>query len=85
MQLRGRKRSTAAAIAVIGSLLGGAVAAAPPGTLTAPSVPDVPTRAPGGGAAAPAANGTVGPVLDPGADTPGRPRTGPPCGPGRSR
>ncbi|WP_405830145.1 beta-N-acetylglucosaminidase domain-containing protein [Streptomyces sp. NBC_00105] len=77
MQLRGRKRSTAAAIAVIGSLLGGAVAAAPPGTLTAPSVPDVPTRAPGGGAAAPAANGTVGPVLDPGADTPRTATDGP--------
>ncbi|MFE6838974.1 beta-N-acetylglucosaminidase domain-containing protein [Streptomyces sp. NPDC057705] len=77
MQLRGRKRSTAAAIAVIGSLLGGAVAAAPPGTLTAPSAPDVPTLAPGGGGAAPAANGGVGPVLDPGADTPRTAADGP--------
>ncbi|MFF4431976.1 beta-N-acetylglucosaminidase domain-containing protein [Streptomyces sp. NPDC001513] len=75
MQLRGRKRSTAAAIAVIGSLLGGAVAAGPPGTLTAPSAPDSPPLAAGGGGASAAgasagANGAVGPVLDPGADTP---------------
>ncbi|MDX3532787.1 beta-N-acetylglucosaminidase domain-containing protein [Streptomyces sp. MB09-01] len=77
MQLRGRKRSTAAAIAVIGSLLGGAVAAAPPGTLTAPSAPDTPTRTPAGGGAAVGANGTVGPVLDPGADTPRAASEGP--------
>ncbi|MFI1281459.1 beta-N-acetylglucosaminidase domain-containing protein [Streptomyces sp. NPDC020858] len=83
MQLRGRKRSTAAAVAVIGSLLGGAVSAAPPGTLAAPSAPDAPTRAPAGGGAvatganAAGANGTVGPVLDPGADTPRTAADGP--------
>ncbi|MEU9160160.1 beta-N-acetylglucosaminidase domain-containing protein [Streptomyces sp. NPDC048424] len=81
MQLRGRKRSTAAAIAVIGSLLGGAVAAAPPGTLTAPSAPDSPPLAPGGGGAtagsAVGANGAAGPVLDPGADTPRTAADGP--------
>ncbi|MFD8883290.1 beta-N-acetylglucosaminidase domain-containing protein [Streptomyces erythrochromogenes] len=81
MQLRGRKRSTAAAMAVIGSLLGGAVASAPPGFLAGPSAPDGPTAAPGtagaAGAAGVGANGTVGPVLDPGADTPRSAAEGP--------
>ncbi|MFJ2594655.1 beta-N-acetylglucosaminidase domain-containing protein [Streptomyces erythrochromogenes] len=81
MQLRGRKRSTAAAIAVIGSLLGGAVASAPLGFLASPSLPDGPTAAPGtagaAGAAGVGANGTVGPVLDPGADTPRSAAEGP--------
>ncbi|THA77236.1 beta-N-acetylglucosaminidase domain-containing protein [Streptomyces sp. A0592] len=81
MQLRGRKRSTAAAIAVIGSLLGGAVASAPLGFLASPSLPDGPTTAPGAagaaGAAGVGANGTVGPVLDPGADTPRSAAEGP--------
>ncbi|MEV7583115.1 beta-N-acetylglucosaminidase domain-containing protein [Streptomyces erythrochromogenes] len=81
MQLRGRKRSTAAAIAVIGSLLGGAVASAPLGFLASPSLPDGTTGAPGTSGAAGAggvgANGTVGPVLDPGADTPRSAAEGP--------
>ncbi|MFJ9547928.1 beta-N-acetylglucosaminidase domain-containing protein [Streptomyces erythrochromogenes] len=81
MQLRGRKRSTAAAIAVIGSLLGGAVASAPLGFLASPSLPDGPTAAPGTAGAAGAggvgANGAVGPVLDPGADTPRSAAEGP--------
>ncbi|MFJ3974766.1 beta-N-acetylglucosaminidase domain-containing protein [Streptomyces sp. NPDC090021] len=81
MQLRGRKRSTAAAIAVIGSLLGGAVASAPLGFLASPSLPDGPTTTPGAGGAAGAAgvgaNGTVGPVLDPGGDTPRSASEGP--------
>ncbi|MFE7182466.1 beta-N-acetylglucosaminidase domain-containing protein [Streptomyces erythrochromogenes] len=81
MQLRGRKRSTAAAIAVIGSLLGGAVASAPLGFLASPSLPDGTTGAPGTAGAAGAggvgANGTVGPVLDPGADTPRSAAEGP--------
>ncbi|MFG2338995.1 beta-N-acetylglucosaminidase domain-containing protein [Streptomyces yangpuensis] len=78
MQLRGRKRSTAAAIAVIGSLLGGAVASAPLGFLASPSLPDGPTSTPGAaGAAGVGANGTVGPVLDPGGDTPRSAAEGP--------
>ncbi|MEU9373026.1 beta-N-acetylglucosaminidase domain-containing protein [Streptomyces sp. NPDC048255] len=70
MQLRGRKRTTAAAVAVIGSLLGGAVAAAPPGALAAPSVPagPAPDQAPATAA---------GPLLDPGADTPRSAAEGP--------
>lgn len=70
MQLRGRKRATAAAVAVIGSLLGGAVAAAPPGVLAAPS-------APAGPAGEPAPAGAPGPVLDPGADIPRAAAEGP--------
>ncbi|MBZ9595916.1 beta-N-acetylglucosaminidase domain-containing protein [Streptomyces erythrochromogenes] len=78
MQLRGRKRSTAAAIAVIGSLLGGAVASAPLGFLASPSLPDGPSTAPGAaGASGVGANGAVGPVLDPGADTPRSASEGP--------
>ncbi|MFD9084623.1 beta-N-acetylglucosaminidase domain-containing protein [Streptomyces erythrochromogenes] len=81
MQLTGRKRSTAAAIAVIGSLLGGAVASAPLGFLASPSLPDGTTAAPGtagaAGASGVGANGTVGPVLDPGADTPRSAAEGP--------
>ncbi|MFG2994019.1 beta-N-acetylglucosaminidase domain-containing protein [Streptomyces sp. NPDC048257] len=76
MQLRGRRRTTAAAVAVIGSLLGGAVSAAPPGALTAPSAPDGPVRTPPPGAAAPGAV-LAGPVLDPGADTPRAASEGP--------
>ncbi|MEU2389716.1 hypothetical protein ABZ607_03465, partial [Streptomyces sp. NPDC007369] len=40
MQLKGRKRTTAAAIAVIGALVGGAVVAGPLGSLVASSAPD---------------------------------------------
>lgn len=61
MQLRGRKRATAAAVAVIGSLLGGAVAAAPRGALAAPSAPAVPDAR----ATDPASGAAAGPVLDP--------------------
>lgn len=61
MQLRGRKRATAAAIAVIGSLLGGAVAAAPRGAAAAPYAP----AAPGNPATDPSYGAADGPVLDP--------------------
>ncbi|MFD9412535.1 beta-N-acetylglucosaminidase domain-containing protein [Streptomyces sp. NPDC059989] len=71
MQLRGRKRATAAAVAVIGTLLGGAVAAAPPGAFAAPSAPTAPD-----GPAQDPAPGTV-PVSDPGADTPRTAAEGP--------
>ncbi|MFE0011821.1 ATPase, partial [Streptomyces erythrochromogenes] len=78
MQLRGRKRSTAAAMAVIGSLLGGAVASAPPGFLAGPSAPDGPTAAPGtagaGGGAGGGGLAAPGPPRVPGAATP---RAGP--------
>lgn len=47
MQLRGRKRTTAAAMAVIGALLGGAVSSAPTGTLAIGSAPAGPDREPG--------------------------------------
>ncbi|MBT2482556.1 beta-N-acetylglucosaminidase domain-containing protein [Streptomyces sp. ISL-94] len=75
MQLRGRKRATAAAVAVIGTLLGGAVAAAPPGAFAAPSAP----AAPGGPAQdpAPGTGPAPGPVPDPGADTPRTAAEGP--------
>ncbi|MGR4879008.1 beta-N-acetylglucosaminidase domain-containing protein [Streptomyces sp. LARHCF249] len=72
MQLRGRKRATAAAVAVIGSLLGGAVAAAPRGVSAAPFVP----AAPGTPAVDPAF-GAAGPVLDPRADAVRSPAEGP--------
>lgn len=65
MQLRGRKRAAAAAVAVIGALLGGAVAASPRGAATVSSPP----AAPGTGATDPAA-GAGGPVLDPRAEPP---------------
>lgn len=61
MQLRGRKRATAAAIAVIGSLLGGAVAAAPRGAAAAPYAP----AAPGSPATDPSSGAVGGPALDP--------------------
>ncbi|MGW0390814.1 beta-N-acetylglucosaminidase domain-containing protein [Streptomyces sp. NPDC003042] len=67
VQLRGRKRATAAAVAVIGTLLGGAVASGPPGAVAAPSAP-APT-APEGPAAVP--------VLDPGSDAPRSAAQGP--------
>ncbi|MFD4245555.1 beta-N-acetylglucosaminidase domain-containing protein [Streptomyces sp. NPDC058525] len=73
MQLRGRKRATAAAVAVIGSLLGGAVAAAPRGAFAVPSVP----AAPGTPATDPASGAAGGPALDPRADTPRGPAEGP--------
>ncbi|WP_405709349.1 beta-N-acetylglucosaminidase domain-containing protein [Streptomyces xanthophaeus] len=73
MQLRGRQRTTAAAVAVIGSLLGGAVAAAPPGALAAPSAP----AGTAGAATDPAGATAAGPLLDPGADTPRSPAEGP--------
>lgn len=42
MQLRGSKRATAAAVAVIGTLLGGSVVAGPPGAFAAPNSPSAP-------------------------------------------
>ncbi|MFC9295865.1 beta-N-acetylglucosaminidase domain-containing protein [Streptomyces sp. NPDC057011] len=89
MQLRGRKRATAAAIAVIGTLLGGGVAALNPGVFAALSAPDGPggtagsgspggsARTPAAGSAATAALGSSGPVPDPGADFPRTPAEGP--------
>ncbi|MFD7263850.1 beta-N-acetylglucosaminidase domain-containing protein [Streptomyces sp. NPDC059874] len=78
MQLRGRKRTTAAAVAVIGSLLGGAVSSSPAGTFAIASGPTGPDREPnavaGAGASAelvldPAANpargATEGPAVWP--------------------
>ncbi|MER7463513.1 beta-N-acetylglucosaminidase domain-containing protein [Streptomyces sp. NPDC097981] len=86
MQLRGRKRTTAAAVAVIGTLLGGGVFAGPPAALAAPGAPAVPGPDPSAGPAAgpgsdpaagqAAAPGT-GPVLDPGSDTPRTAAEGP--------
>ncbi|MEU5805641.1 beta-N-acetylglucosaminidase domain-containing protein [Streptomyces sp. NPDC047718] len=76
MQLKGRKRTTAAAIAVIGALVGGAVVAGPLGSLVASSAPDAaggpgPGVGTGGGAAAAPAGApsgaAAGPLLDPGA------------------
>lgn len=65
MQLRGRKRSTAAAVAVIGSLLGGAVAATPQGITSTPKTSGTPR--PDGGSAAASAPVPL-PLLDPGSD-----------------
>ncbi|MFD8980813.1 beta-N-acetylglucosaminidase domain-containing protein [Streptomyces sp. NPDC059564] len=65
MQLRGRKRSTAAAVAVIGSLLGGAVAATPQGITATPKTSGTP-RSDGGSAAASVP--VPVPLLDPGSD-----------------
>ncbi|MFD3807742.1 beta-N-acetylglucosaminidase domain-containing protein [Streptomyces sp. NPDC058619] len=76
MQLRGRKRATAAAVAVIGTLLGGAGAAAPPAALAVAGAPEGPAREPApaagrGAAAAPAtaaAPASASPAADPGAE-----------------
>lgn len=57
MQLRGSKRATAAAVAVIGTLLGGSVVVGPPGAFAAPSTP-----AP---ALDPSAVSIAAPALDP--------------------
>ncbi|WUD81371.1 beta-N-acetylglucosaminidase domain-containing protein [Streptomyces sp. NBC_00503] len=77
MQLRGNKRATAAAVAVIGTLLGGSVAVGPPGAFAAPSTPSpaldpsaVSIAAPGSAPALDPVPAPV-PVLEPGAD-PGR-------------
>lgn len=94
MQLRGKKRATAAAIAVMGTLLGGATASGPQvmsASPSAPDTPDTPPSTPGAGTAAangaaPASSGvSPGPVLDPGSDTRGPPPTDRPCGRARSR
>ncbi|MET8752159.1 beta-N-acetylglucosaminidase domain-containing protein [Streptomyces sp. NPDC004667] len=74
MQLRGRKRSTAAAVAVMGSLLGGAVAATPQGITATPKTSGTPR--PDGGAAAASAAVPV-PLLDPGSDPPRTAAEGP--------
>ncbi|MCZ4084233.1 glycoside hydrolase family 20 zincin-like fold domain-containing protein, partial [Streptomyces antarcticus] len=79
MQLRGRKRATAAAVAVIGTLLGGAVADAPPGAFAVAGAPVGPAREPApaagrgaaaapAGAAAPVAVADPAAVADPGAE-----------------
>ncbi|KPI00348.1 Beta-N-acetylhexosaminidase [Actinobacteria bacterium OV450] len=89
MQLRGRKRTTAAAVAVIGTLLGGGVFVMAPSAFELPGSPAVPGPDHGSGAAAGAggsrttgpasatAAGGAGPVLDPGADTPRAASEGP--------
>ncbi|MEU9035535.1 beta-N-acetylglucosaminidase domain-containing protein [Streptomyces sp. NPDC048352] len=74
MQLRGRKRTTAAAVAVIGTLLGGAVASAPPRITAAPGTSGSPR--PDSGSAPVYASG-LGPVLDPGSDVPRAASEGP--------
>lgn len=56
MQLRGSKRATAAAVAVIGTLLGGSVVVGPPGAFAAPASPSAPAPELGPG---------LGPALDP--------------------
>ncbi|MEU7552037.1 beta-N-acetylglucosaminidase domain-containing protein [Streptomyces sp. NPDC044571] len=81
MQLRGSRRTTAAAIAVIGTLLGGAAAAGPPAAFAVPTAPVVPVpdpvpdagRGPGSGSGGPGA----APVLDPGSDAPRAASEGP--------
>ncbi|MFG2996733.1 beta-N-acetylglucosaminidase domain-containing protein [Streptomyces sp. NPDC048340] len=70
MQLRGGKRATAAAVAVIGTLLGGAPSAGPPGASALPTAPAVPR-------ADTAAGAVPGPVLDPGSDVVRAPAEGP--------
>ncbi|MFF3426636.1 beta-N-acetylglucosaminidase domain-containing protein [Streptomyces sp. NPDC002602] len=86
MQLRGKKRATAAAIAVMGTLLGGATASGPlvmSASPSAPDTPDPPASKPGAGTAsangaAPASSGvSPGPVLDPGTDAPRTAADGP--------
>ncbi|MCX4525901.1 beta-N-acetylglucosaminidase domain-containing protein [Streptomyces sp. NBC_01551] len=51
MQLRGRKRTTAAAVAVVGTLLGGTVIAGQPGAFEWLTAPQTPAPEPGVGAA----------------------------------
>ncbi|MEV6728762.1 beta-N-acetylglucosaminidase domain-containing protein [Streptomyces sp. NPDC051364] len=77
MQLRGRKRATAAAVAVIGTLLGGGVFAGPPAAFAAPSAPALPGPDPAAGPAAgtaaghangPAAGPATGSAAAPGSD-----------------
>ncbi|GHB40262.1 hypothetical protein GCM10010347_07290 [Streptomyces cirratus] len=64
MQLRGRRRATAAAVAVIGTLLGGSTVTGPPGAFAAPARPAAPGTEAGPGQPVP------GPVLDPRSDAP---------------
>ncbi|MGW0362588.1 beta-N-acetylglucosaminidase domain-containing protein [Streptomyces sp. NPDC002990] len=71
MRLRGRKRATAVAVAVIGTLLGGAVASGPPRVFAAPSAPTGPAQDPAAGGAAPQ------PPLDPRTDVPRTAAEGP--------
>ncbi|MFD9306179.1 beta-N-acetylglucosaminidase domain-containing protein [Streptomyces sp. NPDC060048] len=75
MQLGGRKRATAAAVAVIGTLLGGSVTAGPPGAFAATAAPGTP-----GG---PTAAGAAAPLLDPSPAPSGAPAPGPGAAPGR--
>ncbi|MEU8773910.1 beta-N-acetylglucosaminidase domain-containing protein [Streptomyces sp. NPDC048606] len=85
MQLRGRKRSAAAAVAVLGTLWGGSVASAPLGFLAASGTPTGPgaggpAAAPGAastGGAVPAGATAPGPPLDPGSDPPRTASEGP--------
>ncbi|MCJ1677301.1 beta-N-acetylglucosaminidase domain-containing protein [Streptomyces sp. APSN-46.1] len=76
MQLRGRKRTTAAAVAVIGTLLGGSVIAGPPGAFATPTAPVVPVPDP---AADPASGPSPAPVSGPapeaGSEGAGAPRS----------
>ncbi|WP_328298674.1 beta-N-acetylglucosaminidase domain-containing protein [Streptomyces sp. NBC_00435] len=59
MQLRGSKRATAAAVAVIGTLLGGTVVAGPPAAFASPASPSAPdTPSPPTTSDAPGAPGT---------------------------
>ncbi|WTQ59793.1 beta-N-acetylglucosaminidase domain-containing protein [Streptomyces sp. NBC_00158] len=74
MQLRGRKRTTAAAVAVIGSLLGGAVASAPPRIGAAPGSSG--SSRPDSGSA-PVYTSGLGAVIDPGSDVPRAASEGP--------
>ncbi|MET9883675.1 beta-N-acetylglucosaminidase domain-containing protein [Streptomyces sp. NPDC006430] len=78
MQLRGRKRTTAAAVAVIGTLLGGGMYVGPPGAFAAPSAPTLPVPDPAAGPGSdPAAGAAAGPVLDPGSVAPRTAAEGP--------
>ncbi|MEU3775101.1 beta-N-acetylglucosaminidase domain-containing protein [Streptomyces sp. NPDC032472] len=79
MQLRGRKLATAAAAAVIGTLLSGSsVVSGPPGAFAGASAPD-PAGGPGPAAAgaAGAAGAAAAPLLDPGAVAPRTAAEGP--------
>ncbi|MFF4008195.1 beta-N-acetylglucosaminidase domain-containing protein [Streptomyces sp. NPDC001717] len=74
MQLRGRKRTAAAAVAVIGSLLGGAVGSAPVGMFAIVSGPSGADREP---AAVAGAGASAELVLDPAANPPRTATEGP--------
>ncbi|MCY0925570.1 beta-N-acetylglucosaminidase domain-containing protein [Streptomyces sp. H27-H1] len=82
MQTRGRKRATAAAVAVIGSLLGGSAVVCPPAAFAAPALPGAPAAP--GAPAVPGAPAAPGAPSDPAPGPVPAPVPGPGSDPARA-